>query len=100
MDRLLIKGGESVSFFLLGLNLLILSLPLLGLGSKSTSLSPGFCVRRPRQYNTICWELDLFSRFFCFFLDDLLGRMESTDVAGVLQEPGDADSKARTRSQV
>ena len=33
-----------------------LSLPLLGLGSKSTSLSPEFCVRRPRQYNTICWK--------------------------------------------
>ena len=26
----------------------ILSLPLLGLGSKSTSPSPGFCVHRPR----------------------------------------------------
>ena len=57
----------SVVFFLLGLSLLILSLPLLGLSSKSTSLSPGFCVRRPRQYDMICWELDLISGFFAFF---------------------------------
>ena len=34
--------------------MLILSLSLLGLGSKSASLSPGFCVCRPRQYDTIC----------------------------------------------
>ena len=54
-------------FFLLDLSLLILSLPLLGLSSKSTSLSPGFCVRRPRQYDTICWELNLISGFFAFF---------------------------------
>ena len=47
--------------------MLILSLPLLGLGSKSTSLSPGFCVHRPRQYDTICWELNLISGFFAFF---------------------------------
>ena len=51
-------------FFLLGLSLLILSLPFLGLGSKSTSLRPGFCECRPRQYDMICWELDLFSGFF------------------------------------
>ena len=51
-------------FFLLRLSLLILSLPLLGLSSRSTSLSPGFCVCRSRQYNTICWEIDLFSGFF------------------------------------
>ena len=44
----------SVLFFLLGLSLLILSLTLLGLGSKSTSLNPGRCVHRPRQYDTIC----------------------------------------------
>ena len=54
----------SVVFFLLGLSLLILSLPLLGLGSKSTSLSPGFCVRKPRQYDTIYWEFGLFSESF------------------------------------
>ena len=46
---------------------LILSLLLLGLSSKSTSLSPGFCVCKPRQYETICWELNLISRFFAFF---------------------------------
>ena len=34
------------------------------------------------------------------FLLRLFGQMESLDVAGVLQEAGDADSKAHTRSQV
>ena len=29
-----------------------------------------------------------------------IGRMESVNVAGVLQEAGDADSRARTRTQV
>ena len=56
---------KSVVFFPLGLSLLILSLPSLGLGLKSTSLSPGFCV-----------------------------------ALGGLQEAGDADSRACTRSQV
>ena len=32
--------------------------------SKSSSLSPGFCACRLRQYHTICCELDLFSVFF------------------------------------
>ena len=36
----------------------------LGLHSKSTSLSPGFCVHRPRQYNMICWKFDLISGLF------------------------------------
>ena len=45
---------------------LILSLPLLGLGSKSTSLSPGFFVCRRRQYDTIFWEMNLSSGFFSF----------------------------------
>ena len=56
----------SVVFFVLGLSLLILTLPLLGLASKSTTLSPGLCVGRPRQYDTICWKLDLLSGFFMF----------------------------------
>ena len=59
------RGWVSYFFyFLFCLSLVILSLPLLGLGSKSTSLSPGFCVRRPSQYNTICWEFGLFSESF------------------------------------
>ena len=57
----------SFAVFLPYFSMLILSLPLLGLGSKSTSLSPGFCVCRPRQYDTICWELNLISGFFAFF---------------------------------
>ena len=79
--------------------MLILSLPLLGLGSKSTSLSPGFCVRRPRQYDMICWKLNLISGVFVFS-GYLFWWMESINVVGVLQEAGDADSRARTRSQV
>ena len=39
--------------FLLYFSILILSLPLSWLRSKSTSLSSGFCIHRPRQYNTI-----------------------------------------------
>ena len=47
--------------------MLILSLSLSGLCSKSACLSPGFCVKRPRQYDTICWELSLISGLFVFF---------------------------------
>ena len=64
----------SVVFFVLGCSLLILSLPLLKLGSKSTCLCSGFCVRRPRQYSVISWEFDIFWGFFCFFLVHCLGR--------------------------
>ena len=78
--------------------MLILSLAVLGLGSISISLSPGFCVRRPKQYDTISWKLNLISGFF--FSGYLFGRMESVNVPGVLQEAVDADSRARTRSQV
>ena len=52
--------------FLLCFTTLILALPLLGLGSKSTSLSLRFCVHRPSHYGTICWELDLISGSFAF----------------------------------
>ena len=57
----------SSAVFLPYFSMLILSLPLFGLGSKSTSFSPGFCVCIPRQYYTICWELNLISGFFAFF---------------------------------
>ena len=63
--------------------MLILSRPLLGVGSKFTSLSPGFCVGRSRQYDAICWELNLSFRFFVFS-GYLFGEMESINVAGVL----------------
>ena len=76
-----------MSCFLLGVfpcfSLPILSLPLLGLGSKSISFSP-----RPRQYNTICWKLDL------------IGWMESRHMVGALQEVGNTDSGVRTKCQV
>ena len=39
-------------------------LPLLGLGSKSTSLSPGFCIPGPREHDTICLKFDLFPGSF------------------------------------
>ena len=48
-------------------HLSLLPLPLLELGSKSTSLSPGFSVHSPRQYDTICFGLNLISEFFAFF---------------------------------
>ena len=57
----------SAGVFLPYFSMLILSLPLLGLGSKYTSLRPGFCVHRPKQYNTTSWELSLISEFFDFF---------------------------------
>ena len=63
-------------FFLLGSFFLIsaclcsfpyfLSLPVLGLGSKSSSLSPEFCVQRPSKYDKICWELNPIFGFFAF----------------------------------
>ena len=56
--------------------MLILSLPLLELGSKCTSLSPGFCVHRKRQYDTICWKLDLISEFFVFSWLIVLGGLK------------------------
>ena len=56
----------SSAVFLPYFSMLTLSLPLLGLGFKSTSFSPGFCVCRTRQYNLICWELNLISGFFAF----------------------------------
>lgn len=57
--------------FFPGISLLFLSLPLLRLGCKSTFLSPGFCVQKPRQYNMISCEFDHFSVFF--FLDLFFG---------------------------
>ena len=60
--------------FLPCLSMLTLSLPHLGLSSKPTSFSRGFCVPRPKQYVTICWKLDLtFRFFFFFFVVDCLG---------------------------
>ena len=73
----------SSAVFLPYFSMFILSLPLLRLGSKSTSLSPGFCVCRPRQYDTICWKSNLISGFFVFS-GYLIGQMESINVAGVL----------------
>ena len=51
--------------FLPCFSMLIMPLPLSGLVCKSTCLRAGFCVCRSRQYDRICWELDL----ICGFLD-------------------------------
>ena len=53
--------------FLPYFSMLTLSLPLFRPSSKSTSVSPGFCVSSPRQYDAISWELNLISWFFAFF---------------------------------
>ena len=63
----------SVVFFLAGLSVLTLPLPILGLDSQSFCLGPVLCVCRPRQHSMICWEFDIFSGFPVFFLDDCLG---------------------------
>ena len=82
--------------FFPGISLLFLSLPLLRLGCKSTFFSPGFCVQKPG--NTIWFLVSLIFFQGFFFLDLLFQRMESLDVAGVLQEARDADSRACTKS--
>ena len=56
----------SFGFFLPCFSLLSLSLPLLVLASKSTSLNPRFFVCRSRQYDTICWELNFISGLLFF----------------------------------
>ena len=63
--------------------MLFLSLPLLRMSSKSTSLSPAVCVLWPRQYNMIYWKLGLIFGFFVF-PGLLFGRMGSVNEAGVL----------------
>ena len=77
----------NTTFVLLGVSSLFLhvglSLPLLRMSSKSTSLGPGFCVLRRRQYNMICWKLDLIFGFFVF-PGSLFGQMESINEADVL----------------
>ena len=57
----------SSGIFLPYFNILTLSLTLLVLCSKSTTLSLGFSLHRPSQYNTICWESNLIPGIFAFF---------------------------------
>ena len=80
--------------FLLGVSSLFQhdKLPLLGLGSNSASLSSGFCVCRPRQYDAICWKLDLIPGFFIFSWL-IVWAVESINMSGVLQGEGDSDSR-------
>ena len=71
-----VSPGCTIFFFLLGSFFLIsaclcsfpyfLLLSVLGLGSKSSSLSPEFCVQRPSKYDKICWELNPIFGFFAF----------------------------------
>ena len=53
-------------------SMLILSLSIKGMGSASASFSPGFCVSRARQQDTIFREQNLISWFFTFFLLSVL----------------------------
>ena len=91
----------SSAVFLPYSSILNLSLPLLGLGSKSTSLSPGFCVRRPRQYDTICCKLNLISGIFLFFLAICFGgwnqqlQLVSSRRQGVLTQGPAQDPKSK-----
>ena len=84
------------SFFSLALPCHYRSCPLLGLGCKSTSFRPGFCISRLRQCSTRCWELNLISGFFTF-LWFIVWQIESINVAGVLQEARNVDSRAYTK---
>ena len=70
LPHLLHSTTFSSTIYLFYFSRLILSLPLLGLGSKSGSLSPGFCVCRPSQFDMICLELNLED---CFNLNHSLG---------------------------
>ena len=85
--------------FLPYFSMLIWSLPYLGLGSKSTCLTPG--TMYIAQGSTIrfvgSW---IWFRGFLFSSGQVFGQMESINVAGVFQEAWDADSRAHTRSQV
>ena len=44
-------------------------------------------------------EVESHFRILCFFPGGLFGQMESINVAGVLQEAADADSRACTRAK-
>ena len=76
--------------------MLILLLPLSGLGSKYPFLALG-CVY-VNQDRTI-WSCISFPNSL-FFPGKFFGQIESLDVAGVLQKAGDTSSNACTRSHV
>ena len=59
----LIFSGVFLPFF----SMLIFSRFFLAVGSKCTSLCPGFCVNRSRQYDANSWGLNLSFGFFVFF---------------------------------
>ena len=83
----------SFVFFLFCVSMLTLSLHLLGLGSKSTSFSPGFYVRRPSKCDTICWRFDNLSGFF--YCPQLIVCADEIKRCGwYLWDAGDADSRA------
>ena len=76
----------------------LLQHPLLELDSKSTSLSTGFSdVIKAVRYDLLILCLISWQGLF---LEMWGGWMLSSDVAGVMQEAGDACSRARTWSQV
>ena len=91
----LFSSGVFLPYF----SMLILLLPLLGLGSKSTSLSPGFCDIGQGSTIRFVGSWISFLGYF-FFSGYFFGRMELINVGVVLQEAGNADSRASTISQV
>ena len=69
-------------------------LPLLGMGAKSTFLSPRFCVRSPKQYDTLYWKIGIISGFLAFYWL-VVGRIETINVNDISQEAGDLESLPR-----
>ena len=56
---LFVSPGWKIKLFCCVLSSLYLHVNLVTLGSKSSFFILGFCVCRTRQYDTICWGLDL-----------------------------------------
>ena len=75
-------------------SMFILLLPLLGMGAKSIFLSPGFCVRRPKQYDTLYWETGIISGFIAFYWL-VVWRIDTINVDDIFQEAGDLESLPR-----
>ena len=59
--------------FLPQFSMLSLSLPTIALGSKSTSLIPGFCVRRPRPVPYNFLRVESHFLVLCFFVVNCVG---------------------------
>ena len=74
--------------FLISFCMLIFSLPVLGWGSQPISLSPGFCVCKPRQKEMICWSLDLLSFLDCLVFPGWLFLADGINKCGLCRARG------------